>query len=409
MKKERRLQEIKQEAIQEVVDKHMANGSEKEKLAFCMLLEEVLNSLMLSERKIFLDNGADDNKGNGLYGRTLSTGLGRLDIEVPRDRDNKFRPSILPGRWIRSTDSYEDLLVSLVVNGYSKSGLINTLKGLDLPYSEDEVDKIKEDIIKRLEEFKTRELPKDVFTLYIDAYQAQIKDEGGKIKKGVIYTVLGIDLEGNREVYGFYVLWEPENKGDWIKIFNDLISRGVKRVLLIASDDLGGLDEAISAIFEKTDHQLCFIHLMRNVKRNMSKKDAKEFTERLREISICAKDYQQAEDMLERLLKEYQERYPSFINYISKKKERYISFMKYPKEVRKYVYTTNPVESFNALLEKMRIRLGGYFASVEVLGINVMLQCQRLSKGRWLKPHPAIRGALYEINQMFQLRFCQKG
>lgn len=179
--------------------------------------------------------------------------------------------------------------------------MVNTLKELGLPYSDSELEKIQEDIIKRLEDFRTRELPADVFVVYIDAYCAQMKEKSGKIKKATIYTVLGVDLEGNRGVYGFYVLFDNENKGEWIKIFNDLISRGLKRLLLIVSDDLSGLDDAISAIFEHADHQLCFIHLQRNVSRNMSRADAAEFNQNLRQIRLYSGDYDHAKGQLQDL------------------------------------------------------------------------------------------------------------
>ncbi|RMF95269.1 MAG: IS256 family transposase, partial [Candidatus Schekmanbacteria bacterium] len=279
---------------------------------------------------------------------------------------------------------------------------------LGLPYSKDELEKIEDDILKRLEEFKTKELPEDAFVLYIDAYHGKLKESSGKVRKCCIYTVLGIDLEGNREVYGFYIVMGSENKDEWIKIFNDLISRGLKRILLIVSDDFSGLDGAIEAIFPKTDHQLCFVHLQRNVKRNMSKEDSKEFNRKLRETYIYySNNFEEAKDKLDNILEEYKNRYPSFISYLLKKEGKYLSFMKYPQRVRRSIYTTNIIENFNSLLERIRHRLGGYFASKQILGINVMLQCEKLEKTKWKKPHPIIRGELYEINQIFNLRFYE--
>lgn len=126
MGKERALQELKQEAIRRVVDKHLGGNSAEEKIAFGRLLEDVIDSLMLSERKIFLAKDWDD-KANGFYDRSLSTSLGKLDISVPRDREDKFRPAILPGEWIRGDDSYRDLLVLLNKSLYSTESIGKTL------------------------------------------------------------------------------------------------------------------------------------------------------------------------------------------------------------------------------------------------------------------------------------------
>lgn len=401
-------EKVKRDAINQVTEKYLKDGTKEEKIAFGTFLEELFNAAMKGERSIFLSKNLD-NKGNGFYERTLSTALGKLGIEVPRDRNGEFKPWILPGPWIRSTESYEQLLASLVVNGFSKASIARTLKELNLPYSQDELDKIEEEILERLQEFKTRELPKDVFSLYIDGYHTQIKEKTGRVKRYCIYVVLGIDLKHfKKEVYGYYVFSGSETKGDWIKVFQDLIGRGLKRVLLIVSDDLSGLDEAILAIFEKTDHQLCFIHLQRNVRCNMSKADAKEFNEQLKQIRVYSRDHEEALAKIEELFKKYLDKYPTFIKYLTKKKEKYLAFTKYPKEIRKYIYTTNAVESFNSMLEKIRTRLGGYFQSEEILGVNVMLQYENLQKGKWKESVPKLKGAEYELNQMFRLKFSDK-
>jgi len=101
--------------------------------------------------------------------------MGNLEISVPRTRTGDFRPHILPEPYKRVDESYTDLLMSLVINGYSESSLLNTLKSLNLPYSDDELNKIKDDLKSELDLFKQRELPESVFALLIDAYHCEIK------------------------------------------------------------------------------------------------------------------------------------------------------------------------------------------------------------------------------------------
>lgn len=134
MWEDKEIEKIKQKAIGEMVERYMKDKPDKEKLAFATLLEGLLDAFMKGEREIFLSNNMED-KGNRFYERTISTGLGKLFLNVPRDRQCEFEPSILPGPWIRSSNSYEKSLASLIVNGFSRSNVSDTLKEIGLPYS----------------------------------------------------------------------------------------------------------------------------------------------------------------------------------------------------------------------------------------------------------------------------------
>ncbi len=133
------------------------------------------------------------------------------------------------------------------------------MKELGLPYSVSEMAKIRENLMERLNDFKRRELPQNVFALFIDGYHTDIKDNL-KVRKACVYTVLGIDLEGKKDVYGFYTFFGNENRADWLKVLNDLIERGLKKVVAVISDDFSGLTEAVKALYPLTEHQLCYIH-----------------------------------------------------------------------------------------------------------------------------------------------------
>ncbi|WP_281340508.1 transposase [Sulfurihydrogenibium sp. YO3AOP1] len=252
--------------------------------------------------------------------------------------------------------------------------------------------------------FKTRELPSDAFVLYIDAYHCDIKEKN-KIRKASVYVVLGIDLQGNKDIFGFYTFFSSENKADWIKVFNDLIDRGLKRIMLIVSDDFPGISKAIETLFPYTDHQLCLVHLQRNVRNQMDKEDSQVFNKELKNIKENSLDYEDGLEKLDDLCSRFKSKYPSFIKHIQSNKERYLCFLKYPENLRKHIYTTNPVESVNSMIEKVRINLGGYFQSVDILEINLLIQRDNLKNGKWKKPIPAFKGASYEILQLFNKKF----
>ena len=258
----------------------------------------------------------------------------------------------------------------------------------------------------KAKELKNKQLTNNVFCIFIDAYHTQIKDENNKIKKAVIYSIISIDLTGKKELCGFYSFFGSESKEDWLVIFNDLISRGLTRLLLVISDDFSGLKEAIKSLFPNSSHQLCYIHMQRNVRRNMEKNDAKEFNE---ELSIIrkSKDKQSAISKFESLcnLNKYKDKYKSFIKKLLLKKELYFNFLDYPKTIRKHIYTTNIIENFNSRIEVKRINSGGYFQSKKVVDIAIYLIANNLIQNRWKKSVPAFIEAEYEINQLFNLKF----
>ena len=136
----------------------------RQKLGVKEFIELVMETLMNSERKVFLSE-EEDNKANGYYGRTLNAGSFKIDLNVPRDRKGKFRPKTLPEPYRRVNEDYVNLLMSLVANGYSESKIESTLNNLGLDYSKQHMEIIKQDLLERLNDFKTRELPSDIAIL----------------------------------------------------------------------------------------------------------------------------------------------------------------------------------------------------------------------------------------------------
>jgi len=142
----------------------------------------------------------------------------------------------------------------LVINGYSEEQLSMSLRELGLPYSTEEINRIKDLFIERLHDFEQRELPENVFVLFIDACHTEIQ-ENLKIRKACVDTVMGINLPERKDVYGYYTFFGGESRMDWLRVFNDLIERGIESVLIV-SDDFPGMDRAIKALFPRTEHQL---------------------------------------------------------------------------------------------------------------------------------------------------------
>jgi len=396
--KDKAMERILEEILREV-----AVGSGK--VGLKPLLQWFLNHLMEVERDLFLRH-SENNKANGFYPRSLVAGSMNLGVRVPRDRNGDFRPRILPSKWRRSTDDYTSLLVSLVANGYSDAEIARALKGLGLHYSVDEMQEIRDRVRERVQDFKSRELKSDWAAVFIDAYPTKVKDKT-RVRDAAVYIFIGLDMDGNKELLHFEVVFGKENKGTWVRIFQDLIQRGLKRPLLVVSDDFSGLREALLDLFPMTDHQLCYVHLMRNVRRQMRREDSKEFIHELKLVRM-ARDFEGGVQKFRELCERYADSYPTFMESLMKKVENYLAFQKYPESIRKYLYTTNTVENFNSLLEKVRLDVGGYFQSQELLDINTVLIHDRLKDHRWSKPVPAVHAASYELKQLFALKFGSK-
>jgi putative transposase len=230
------------------------------------ILQTAMNLLMLAERNLHLDNNVFD-KGNGYFKRELGTPMGKIGLRVPRDRDGDFRPAILPELYQRDYQERNEFLESLFLNGYSPNNIRRTLNSLDLHYNPKELEQLKNEYYELFKHWQNRQLPEDIIGLFIDVYQSETNIDG-KVCKSALYVIVGIDFNGKKDLFGLYLYEGNENKGFWLQTLNQLIDRGLKRPLIIASDDFSGLKDAIAALFPNSLHQLCFIHMQRNVRRN---------------------------------------------------------------------------------------------------------------------------------------------
>jgi len=383
-----------------------ANGISKNGLVG--LVENILEEIMGKEKKEYLF-GASSDKSNGSYSRSLNTSLGKLNIDVPRVRSGNFRSSLLPKKYQRYDESFEELIFTFLINGDSKNEIVYKMKQRGISFSEKAYDEIFEYIKKEMYSFKSCELDSEYNFIYIDAYHCMVKDSKSKqVKKGVIYTVLGIDKDANKSILGFYSFFGNENKSTWMEVFQNLINRGLKRVLMFISDDFSGMSEAINTLFPLSDIQKCIVHLDRNLYKNMQKDDARFVTKKLHEIKATCDTFEEGLAFYNKnIIDKFKDKYPTFIKHLNKRKEEHMAFLKYPEAIRKHIYTTNPVESVHSSFEKMRIKKGGFFQSMDTLNVAIFIVCDKLNL-TWKKPIVMIKSKLYELNQMFNIKFYKE-
>lgn len=368
------------------------------------LLEELLNSIMLKEREIYLDKHSED-RANGFYNRRLALKLAQVDLKIPRVRFGKaFRPSILPPHWKRVNKDYEEVLIGMLANGYSKNRMRQALKTMGLPFSEDALDTVVELIKEKLDYFKNRPLKSDWLCVFIDAYHGGMRIPEGRVVDISIFVAVGIDLEGYKHLIGFWVLRGKESKGFWIEVLQDMIRRGLHKVLLFATDDFNGLRGVMKELFPGSDHQLCLTHLRRALRRKLNKTLYSRVSNLLYRLRH-AEDSEEGKEIMEQIVKAISTEDKRYGNILQNKIPHYTAFLNYPKVIRGHLYTTNPVEGLNAGLELMRRELGGYFPSKECLEVNLFIQAVNLEDKWQSKPMPRVRNCLYEVRQLWKLRY----
>jgi len=367
-------------------------------------LKTIMEILMKAERRFHVDNNPQD-KCNGYRPRKLNTSMGQIELEVPRDRDGDFYPSVLPEKYKRFDSSYTNLLKAGLNNFYSQTGMKNFLSSLDLPYSQEELKELSEKLYEEFQIWQQRELPQDVAALFIDGFHTQLYDEENrKMVKAVVYITIGIDFEGKKDLYSVNFITGHENKDSWLLIFNELINRGLKRPLVVVSDDFRGITDAVSVAYPGAYHQLCWTHFRRNIRRNMNKQDAKEFSSEMDKIKL-ERDFETGKDEFLKMLEKYKKKYPDYINNLEKKHEHILCFLRFEPKLRKYFYTTNIVESFNNILSIIERNSGSFFRSKKMLELNCYIKRNQLKNKNWSKPVPHIKANIYYLIQMFGLKY----
>ncbi len=221
-----------------------------------------------------------------------------------------------------------------------------------------------------------------------------------KLQEISLLVAVGIDLEGRKEVLSFWTLQGRESKAFRVEVLQDLITRGVHRVLLFVTDNFRGLREVIAKLFPYAEHQLCLLHLERNLRAQLSTPAFKEARTWLKKVRY-ARDREEGREAFARLVERVAREQPGMTRELQAKEKGYLAFLGYPEEVRGH----NLVESLNAGIERMRLELGGCFPSREALEVNLFIQIVNLQDRWWRKPVPAVQARSYELKQLFALRY----
>jgi putative transposase len=366
-------------------------------------LSHVLNSALKKERQFHLEEHPED-RGNGYAPkRTLKVGTTAVELDRPRTREG-FYPAVLPKHQRHLPEAYQQLLRNILLGARSFNAARRTLQALGLGYSPEQVEQLLEELHQEAKNFFTRPLSPDWLCLFMDAKIIELKDEHQQVKKAVHFLVIGIALDGKKEVITASTFWGNEVLESWRKVLIDLKNRGLVRVLLLVTDDFSGLAPMVRGLFPNSDHQLCTVHLLRNAQRHLSLEHYATFKEAWRDIQ-SASSFESAQTRFRAVLDRLRPDNKAWVEHLEKRTANYLTFIKYPAPTHPHLRSTNLPEGINNQIENLRRNAGGHFHSQREALIKMKLLTTQLYDHRWTRVNPTFLGQIGSLNQLFRKRF----
>lgn len=321
------------------------------------------------------------NSRNGHSAKTVLTEDGELDLSVPRDRAGTFEPRLVAKGQTR-LDGFDGKVVSLYARGLTVreiQGHLQELYGVEV--SPDLISRVTDAVLEEVRDWQARPLDPVYPVVFFDALRVKIRDEG-LVKNKAVYVALALDAEGHKHVLG---LWIEQSEGAkfWLKVMNDLKTRGVQDILIAVVDGLKGFPEAIGAAFPETVVQTCIVHLIRSSLAFVSWKDRKVIMPDLKAI-YRAETAEAALDRLGDFEARWGARYPAIGQAWRRAWEHVIPLFAFPPTIRKMIYTTNAVESLHRSLRKI-IKTRGSFPTDEAATKLLYLAIQNAGV-HWRRP-----------------------
>ena len=323
-------------------------------------------------------NKQTDNRRNGYTEKNVKTQFGEFPIEIPRDRKGEFEPVVVPKNK-RDISGIEEKVISLYARGMSIRDIHDQIKDIyGIELSADMVSKITDSIIPQIKESQNRPLDSIYPFVFMDAIHYKVREDG-QTKNKAAYVVLGVDLDGFKDILGIWI-GENESSRFWLGVLNDLKNGGVEDILIFSVDGLNGLKETILAAYPKAEIQRCIIHQLRNSFKYVSYKDLKEFAKDFKEVYKAVNEEVALENLCE-LDKKWGNKYPHAISSWEVNWDVISPFFKYPEEIRTIMYTTNIIEGFHRQLRKVT-KTKTMFPSDQALEKILFLASQNVIK-KW--------------------------
>jgi len=343
------------------------------------------------------------NHRNGVSGKTVLTEDGPLRVEVPRDREGSFEPLLIPKHERRFT-GFDDKIVAMYARGMTVreiQGFLAEQYGTEV--SPEFISSVTDAVMAEVGAWQARPLEPMYPVIFFDALRVKIREDA-VVRNKAIYLALGVLPDGTRDILG---LWIENTEGAkfWMKVFNDLKTRGVADILIAVTDGLKGIGEALGAVFPATTLQTCIVHLIRNSLDYASWKDRKLLAAALRPVYTAASAEAAADALGEFERGDWGRKYPTVTAAWRRAWDRLIPFFACPPAVRRVVYTTNAIESIHSQLRKI-IKTRGHFPSDDAASKLIWLALRNITAD-WGRAAKEWRQAMNQFAILYQDRFTQ--
>ncbi len=341
------------------------------------------------------------NNRNGHYAKKVRTSTGETNVQVPRDRNGEFEPQII-ARYAGNTNELEEKILAMYAKGMSTRDIAGTLAelyGVDI--SAATISTITEKVWPLVEAWQNRPLARIYPIVYLDAIHIKLRREG-RVANTAVYNVLGVDMEGHRDILGHWIGDGAEGANFWLSVLTDLQNRGVTDIFLACVDGLAGFSEAIHAVFPQTQVQRCVIHQIRSSLKYVSWKDHKAFVADLKRVYRAA-TRDEAEANLAQLDQRWGTKYPMAVRSWQNNWTEVATFFDYPSAIRRIIYTTNSVENYHRQLRKVT-KTKAAFPTPEAARKLLYLATQRITR-RWNAPIWEWAKILNQLAIRFEGRF----
>jgi len=321
----------------------------------CALEEEISDHLGYDKHDPAGRNGGDSR--NGHREKTVLTEIGPVTIEVPRDREGSFEPVIV-GKRQRRLNGIDQIVLSLTARGLTTGEICaHFAEVYGASVSKDTISRITDKVIEEMTEWRNRPLDRVYPVLFIDALVVKVRD--GQVVNRPIYVVIGVTVNGERDILGLWAGDGSEGAKFWLAVLTEIKTRGVADVCIVVCDGLKGLPESINTTWNYAQVQACILHLLRNTFRYASRRDWDELARDLKPV-YTAPNAEMAAARFEEFADKWTSRYPAVVNLWRAAWQEFIVFLDYDVEIRKIICSTNAIESLNARYRRA-VRARGHF------------------------------------------------
>lgn len=364
------------------------------------LIKRLTEAALEAEMESHLSTNGSGTRRNGRTKKTVKSSVGQFELETPRDRAGTFEPKLVKKNQRVLTDEIDAKILSMFSHGMSYRDIkqhVEEIYGVEIATGS--INAVTDKLLSELKQWRDRPLESHYPIVWLDAIHFKVQ-EGGRYISKAVYTLLGLTMEGQKEILGLH-LSDNEGAHYWLSVLTELKNRGVEDILIACVDGLKGFPEAIATVFPKTEIQLCIVHQIRSSLKYVGSTNQREFMADLKPV-YQAPSKLSAESALDELELKWGEKYPVVISSWRNKWDNLSAYFKYPEPIRRIIYTTNAVEAVHRQFRKLT-KTKGAFPNEESLLKLLYAGIQNATK-KWTKPVANWPTALSQLAIYFEGR-----